>query len=81
MQKLTNHSTNCNTAQKARPPFSGKFLLPCLNNAEHFKVESNGERAAQRVEKWDGSTFYIEVVKCLILRKNLCEKELHIFAQ
>jgi hypothetical protein len=69
MPKLTNHSTNCNTAQKARLFFSGKYLLPCLNNAEHLKVESNGEGAAQRVEKRDGSTFYIEVVKCLILRK------------
>ena len=27
-------------------------LLPCLNKAEHFAVEYNGEKAAQRVGGW-----------------------------
>jgi len=81
MQKLTNHSTNSNTVPKSKSLFCGKILLLCLNKAEHFKVECNGERAAQRVDVCNVSTFYIESDKCLILRKNLRENEFHNVAQ
>ena len=32
--------------------FSVTILLPYLNNAEHFTVECNGQKAAQREEEW-----------------------------
>jgi len=48
-----------------------------LNEAEHFTVECNGERAAQSGEEWGGSTFYIELDKCPMLNKNLVKQLLN----